>query len=75
MSWRARGADNPLSCSHYALQGFPAGCSAAAVPHSDAAGQDALGGSTLEVVHDGDWCSGSFQSAEEVEVLLSFPGQ
>jgi len=35
---------------------FPAGCSAAAVPHSDAAGQDALSGSTVEGIHDGDWC-------------------
>ena len=44
-----RGADDPLSCSHYALQqGLPAGCSAAAVRHSDAAGQDALGGSTVK---------------------------
>ena len=43
--------------------------------HSDAAGQGALGGSTVEGVHDGDWCSGSFQSAEEVEALLSFFGQ
>ena len=50
-----RGVDDPLSCSHYALQGLPAGCSAAAVPHSDAAFQDALGGSTVEGVHDGDW--------------------
>ena len=67
-----RGADDPLSCSHYALQGLPAGCSAAAVPHSDAAGQDALCGSTVEGVYDGDWCSGSFQSVEDVEALMSF---
>ena len=38
------GTDDPLSCSYYALQGLPAGYSPAAVPHSDAAGQDALGG-------------------------------
>ena len=73
MSWReGRGTDDPLSCSYYALQGLLAGYSAAAVPHSDAAGQDALGGSKVEGVHDADWCSGSFQLVEEVEALLIF---
>lgn len=45
--------DDLPSCSHYMLQGLPAGCGAAAVPHSDAAGQDALGGPAVESRQDG----------------------
>ena len=69
------GTNDLLSCSHYALQGLPTGCSAAAVPHSDAAGQDALGGSLVEGAHDGGRCSRSSKFAEKVEALLSFAGQ
>ena len=69
------GTDDLLSCSHYALQGPPTGCSAAAVPHSGAAGQDALGGSPVEGAHDGGRCSHSSEFAEKVEALLSFAGQ
>ena len=72
---RGGGTDDLLSCSHYALQGSPTGCSAAAVPHSDAAGQDALGGSPVEGAHDGGGCSRSSEFAEKVEALLSFAGQ
>jgi len=36
------GTDDLLSCSRYALQGFLVGCGEAVVPHSDAAGQNAL---------------------------------
>jgi hypothetical protein len=35
---------DPTSSCHFALQGLAVGCSAAPVPHSDAAGQDALHG-------------------------------
>ena len=48
---------------------------AAAVPHSDAAGQDALGGSPVEGAYDGGRCSRSSEFAEKVEALLSFAGQ
>uniref|UniRef100_A0A8C1C164 Circadian locomoter output cycles protein kaput n=1 Tax=Cyprinus carpio carpio TaxID=630221 RepID=A0A8C1C164_CYPCA len=59
-----------LSCSHYALQSLPAGRVAGAIPHSDAAGQNALDGASVEGVHDGGWGSGSPQFAVEVETLL-----
>ncbi|XP_027146943.1 LOW QUALITY PROTEIN: olfactory receptor 1D2-like [Larimichthys crocea] len=40
-----------LACTTSIANGLPAGCSAAAEPHSDAADQDALGGSTVKRVH------------------------
>ena len=65
-----RDTNDLLSCSHYALQSLPAGRVAGAIPHSDAAGQNALDGASVEGVHDGGWGSGSPQFAEEVETLL-----
>ncbi len=70
-----RDTNDLLSCSHYALKGLAAGCVASAIPHSDAASQDALDGASVEGAHDGGWGSGSSQFAEEVEVLLCFLGQ
>ena len=48
---------------------------AASIPHSDAAGQDALDGASVEGAHDGGggWCS--LQLAEEVEAPLGLLGQ
>ena len=66
------GTDDLLSCSHCALQGLTAECCAAAIPHSEAAGQDALNGPTVEGEHDGDRGSGVFQSTEKVEALPGF---
>lgn len=40
-----RGSTDLLSCPHYAMEGLAAGCGVGSVPHSDAAGQDALYGS------------------------------
>ncbi len=45
-------------------------CVAGAVPHSDAASQNALDGASVEGAHDGDRGSGCSEFAEEVEVLL-----
>ncbi len=59
-----------LSCSHYPLKGLAAGRIAGAIPHSDAASQDALDGASVESAHDGSRGSGSFEFAEEVETLL-----
>ncbi len=64
-----------LSCSHYPLKGLAAGCVEGAIPHSDAASQNALNGASVEGVHDGGRGSGSFEFAEEVETLLCFLGQ
>ncbi len=70
-----RDTNNLLSCSHYPLKWLAAGCVAGAVPHSNAASQDALDGASVEGAHDGGWSSGSSEFAEEVEMLLCFLGQ
>ena len=56
-----RGTNDPSSCVHDALQGFP---------HSDTAGQDALNGALVESAHDGWGSSHSLKFAEEVEAPL-----
>ncbi len=61
-----RDTNDLLSCSHYPLKGLAAGCVASAIPHSDAASQDALDGASVEGAHDGGRGSGSSQFAEEV---------
>ncbi len=70
-----RDTNNLLSCSHYPLKGLAAGRVAGAIPHSDAASQNALDGVSVEGVHDGGRGSGSSEFAEEVETLLWFLGQ
>ncbi len=70
-----RDTNDLLSCSHYPLKGLAAGRVAGAIPHSDAASQDALDGASVEGAHDGGRGSGSSQFAEEVETLLCFLGQ
>ncbi len=70
-----RDTNDLLSCSHYLLKGLAAGRVAGAIPHSDAASQDALDGASVEGAHDGGRGSGSSQFAEEVETLLCFLGQ
>ncbi len=76
MSWReGRDTNDLLSCSHYPLKGLAAGRIAGAIPHSDAASQDALDGASVESAHDGGRGSGSSEFAEEVETLLCFLGQ
>ncbi len=62
-----RDTNDLLSCSHYALKGLAAGCVAGAIPHSDAASQDALDGASVEGAHDGGRGSATSQFAEEVE--------
>lgn len=76
MSWsEGRGGTNDLlSCSNCVLQSFPAGSGAVSIPHSYAAGQDALKGGTVKGALNGDWGSGSPQFAEEKEALLNFVG-
>ncbi len=69
-----RYTNNLLSCSHYPLKGLAAGCVAGAIPHSDAASQDALDGASVEGTHDGGRGSGSSEFVEEVETLLCFLG-
>ncbi len=69
-----RDTNDLLSCSHYPL-GLAAGRVAGAIPHSDAASQDALDGASVEIAHDGVRVSGSSEFAEEVEALLCFLGQ
>ncbi len=54
-----RDTNDLLSCSHYPLKGLAAGRVAGAIPHSDAASQDALDGASVEGAHDGGWGSGS----------------
>ncbi len=49
-----RDTNDLLSCSHYLLKGLAAGRVAGAIPHSDAASQNALDGA-----HDGGRGSGS----------------
>ncbi len=70
-----RDTNNLLSCSHYPLKGIAAGCVAGAIPHIDAASQDALDGASVEGAHDGGRGSGSPEFAEEVETLMCFLGQ
>ncbi len=70
-----RDTNDLLSCSHYPLKGLVAGRVAGAIPHSDAASQDALDGASVESAHDGGRGSGSSEFAEEVETLLCFLGQ
>ncbi len=47
------GGERDTSCSHYPLKGLAAGRVAGAIPHSDAASQDALDGASVEGAHDG----------------------
>ncbi len=70
-----RDTNDLLSCSHYPLKGLAAGRVAGAIPHSDAASQDALDGASVEGAHDGGRGSGSSEFTEEVETLLCFLGQ
>ncbi len=65
-----RDTNDLLSCSHYPLKGLAAGRVAGAIPHSDAASQDALDGASVESAHDGGRGFGSSEFAEEVETLL-----
>ncbi len=67
-----RDPNDLLSCSHYPLKGLAAGRVAGAIPHSDAASQNALDGASVEGAHDGGRGSGSSEFAEEVETLLCF---
>ncbi len=69
-----RDTNNLLSCSHYPLKGLAAGRVAGAIPHSDAASQDALDGASVEGAQMGARGSGSSEFAEEVETLLCFLG-
>ena len=64
--------NDPPSCIHYALQGFPVVVSAAPAPHSDAAGKDAFNGSSVECGQDGWWSTCPLELAQEVEALLGF---
>ncbi len=48
-----RDTNDLLSCSHYPMKGLAAGRVAGAIPHSDAASQDALDGASVESAHDG----------------------
>ncbi len=48
-----RDTNDLLSCSHYPLKGLVAGRVAGAIPHSDAASQNALDGASVEGAHDG----------------------
>ena len=48
-----RDTDDPTRSLHCALQGLAVGCSAAPVPHSDAARQGALDGASVEGAPDG----------------------
>ncbi len=61
-----------LSCSHNPLKGLAAGRVAGAIPHSDAASQNALDGASVEGVHDGGRGSGSFEFAQEIETCCAF---
>ncbi len=53
-----RDTNDLLSCSHYPLKGLAAGRVAGAIPHSDAASQNALDGASVEGAHDGGRGSG-----------------
>ena len=64
--------NNPSSCVHYALQGFPIIFSAASAPHSDTAGEDALNGASVECGHDGWWSTCPSEFSQEVEAALGF---
>ena len=46
-------ADDPTSSLHCALQGLAVDCSAAPIPHSDAAGQNDLDGASVEGAQEG----------------------
>lgn len=54
-----------------ALHGLLAGASAGTVPHSDAAGQDALNGTSVESVHDSgrSSCNFSGENSSAVDVI------
>ncbi len=69
-----RDTNDLLSCSHYPLKGLAEGRVAGAIPHSDAASQNALDGASVEGAHDGGRGSGFSEFAEEVETLLCFLG-
>lgn len=58
-----RDTSDLLSC----IQGLAAGDGAGAVPHSDAAGPDALNGASVEGVHNGGRGSCSCQFPQKVE--------
>ncbi len=60
-----RDTNDLLSCSHYPLKGLAAGRVAGAIPHSDAASQNALDGASVEGAHDGGRGSGSSEFAED----------
>ncbi len=59
-----RDTNDLLSCSHYPLKGLAAGHVAGAIPHSDAASQNALDGASVEGAHDGGRGSGSSEYSE-----------
>src|SRR4029434_2428575 len=59
------GTDDLTSCVQYALQCFPAVCSTATAPHSDAAGQDAFNGAPVECDQDGYGSFNSLHAATE----------
>lgn len=66
-----RGTNDFTGCLHNALQNFLAGGSAASVPCSDVAGEDALNWALIESAHLGGWDPCSPQV--EVESLFSKP--
>ena len=59
-----------LRCVHNALERLPVLLRAASSPHCDAAGQDALYGSSVKCGHDGRCSTCLLQFAQEVEALL-----
>ncbi len=61
-----RDTNDLLSCSHYPLKGLAAGRVAGAIPHSDAASQNALDGASVEGAHDG----GRGSDSSELNVLI-----
>ncbi len=54
-----RNLNDSTAFSHYPLKGLAAGRVAGAIPHSDAASQNALDGASVEGAHDGGRGSGS----------------
>ncbi len=61
-----RDTNDLLSCSHYPLKGLAAGHVAGAIPHSDAASQNALDGASAEGAHDGGRGFGSSELAPKL---------
>lgn len=64
-----------LSCFYSVLQGLPAENGKGAVPHGDAAGRDALNGTSVEAVHSGGQGSCSSQVLQKVDSPLNFFNQ